>query len=82
MQKVTRYARKKKAAQKRIQADRRRSLRAQKREHNRKLKRKLVKIIDNIGCGYYTGVRESPLLRANFSYVMRVLNRRLKMPLV
>jgi len=80
MHKITRRPGKKKGTSKRIQANKRRQARAQKRTHQRKLKSKLMRLIDMVGYGYYTGVRESPLLRANFHFAMRVLSRRLQMP--
>lgn len=79
MQQVTRRpAAKKKTKSQRMKANNRRRIRAQKRQAQRKLKQKLCKIIDKVGYGHYSGVKESPLLSANFSYVKRVLNRRLQ----
>jgi hypothetical protein len=79
MQQVTRRpAAKKKTPHQRMMANRRRQKRRQKREVQRKLKQKLVRLIDMIGYGHYSGVKESPLVSANFSYVKRVLSRRLQ----
>lgn len=79
MQKITRRPRKnRKKKSQHIRANNRRRLRDQRRQAQRKLKQKLVKIIDMIGFGYYSGVKESPLLSANFSYVKRILSRRLR----
>lgn len=79
MQKITRRPNKnRKTKSQRIRSNNRRRLRGQRRQAHRKLKQKLVKIIDMIGFGYYDGVKESPLLSANFSYVKRILSRRLR----
>lgn len=79
MQKITRRpSSKKKSKSQRIQANNRRRVKDQKRQAQRKLKQKLVRLIDMIGYGHYNGVKESPLVSANFSHVKRVLNRRLQ----
>lgn len=78
MQQVTRRPRKKKAAQKKLMAANNRTRKRVKRENQRKLKRKLLRIIDKIGCGYYDGVKDSPLMKANWYFVQRVLKQRLQ----
>ena len=55
---------------------RRRHAKRTAREHQRKLKRKLCHIVDELYYGRYQGVKSSPLLRANKSLVMSMLKRR------
>jgi hypothetical protein len=78
MQQVTRRPAAKKNRHKHIQVNKRRGQKGQRRKAQRKLKQKLVRLIDMIGYGHYSGVKESPLVSANFSYVKRVLSRRLQ----
>lgn len=61
---------------KKMQANRRRVSKRMRREHQRKLKRKLGHIVDEIRIGNYQGVRESPLLRANIPLVNEMLKEK------
>ena len=45
-------------------------------EHQRKLKRKLCHIVEELGLGHYQGVKDSPLLRANKGLAINMLRRR------
>ncbi len=56
--------------------DKRRQARRATRNRQRKLKQKLSYLVDEIGCGRLTGVKESPLLAANLGFAMRMLKRR------
>ena len=46
------------------------------REQQRKLKRKLCHIVEELGLGHYQGVKDSPLLRANKGLAINMLRRR------
>lgn len=73
MQKITRRpGNKKSKTRQRIRANNRQKRRAA-REHQRKLKRKLCHIVEELRDGHYEGVRESPLLRANWGLAMKML---------
>lgn len=76
MRKITRRPNKKKRPN--VKAARNRHAKRERREHQRKLKRKLLKIIDKIGLGYYDGVKDSPLMKANFGFVQSQLKQRLQ----
>jgi len=45
-------------------------------EHQRKLKRKLCHIVDELYYGRYQGVKSSPLLRVNKQLTMSMLKKR------
>lgn len=65
-----------KGAHKRDKIARRRVARKTAHEQQRKLKRKLYRIVDLISAGYYEGVKNSPLLKANIGLAQRVLKKR------
>jgi hypothetical protein len=79
MRRPTRRPTKKKAARKKAMAANNRQLKQLRRKKQRKLKTKLLKIIDKIGMGYYDGVKDSPLMKANWNFVQRVLKQKLQM---
>ena len=60
--------------QKKMNAERRREIKRMRREHQRKLKRKLWHIVEQIRIGNYKGVKSSPLLRANLGLVRKMMN--------
>lgn len=82
MQKITRrphggrIGRKRKTEHKDKERNKRRMSRRASREHQRKLKRKLCHIVEEMRLGHYRGVRNSPLLRANLPYAMKILTQR------
>ena len=77
MQKITRRpAPRKKSEHKAKERDKRRRLRQARREHQRKMKRKLCHIVEELRRGNYRGVKNSPLLRANLPYAMKMLTQR------
>ena len=59
--------------QKKMSAERRREIKRMRREHQRKLKRKLGHIVEQVRIGNYQGVKSSPLLWANTELVNRML---------
>lgn len=61
--------------QKKQQAIERNKKRRVKHEQQRKLKRKLGHIVEEIRMGNYQGVKDSPLLKANIGLAKKMLNR-------
>ena len=78
MRRPTRRPTKKKSARKQAMAANNRVRKEAARKHQRKLKTKLLRIIDQIGMGYFNGVKDSPLMKANWNFVQRQLKQRLQ----
>jgi len=78
MQQITRRpaSKKKGSPHKDKERDKHRMARRASRERQRKLKRKLCHIVEELRMGRYKGVRNSPLLRANLPYAMKMLTQR------